>query len=178
MKIGLVTPLYPPDVAEPAPFVKELARRLSKEHSVTVLAYGATPEALDGVHVEIIRKQLPKFLRIGIGTFRISQLLSANDVVLLENGPSVEVPAAIALLFSSKRTLLHIGDARASARLSQSRLLSFIHTRLRARCGVIETTPPPKPELLPLDPYPTDAMAKYEEKWNELLAGLETRYAH
>src|SRR3989344_9051256 len=40
MKIVLATALYPPDIAPPAPYVKELATRLAANHEVTIVTYG------------------------------------------------------------------------------------------------------------------------------------------
>lgn len=177
MKIALVTPLYPPDVAEPAPFMKDLASRLSKDHSVTVLAYGSIPESLPKVTVRAISKHLPIPLRLLSCTYQILRLLKSCDVLFIESGPSVEVPAAIALAFSSKKVIFHLGDARTNARAANSRGLSYARRKLCALGVVLNTIPESRPEIFPLEAYPSDAMEKYELSWQDFLNEFHRLYA-
>lgn len=177
MKIALATPLYPPDVEEPAPFVKEFARRLSESHSVTVLAYGAIPEEVPGVETRIVKKHLPVPLRLITFTFAIARLLRENDVVVIENGPSVEVPALVALSFSRAKTVLHLGDDRANIRAVRSRGLLFVQKRLRIRCTTIDMIPLPKPEILPFEAFPSEEMTAYERSWETFMHSFESLYA-
>lgn len=177
MKIALATPLYPPDVEEPAPFVKEFARRLSESHSVTVLAYGAIPEEVPGVETRIVEKHAPVPFRLIACTFAIAKLLRENDVVVIENGPSMEVPALIALSFSRTKAVLHLGDARANFRAGRNWGLSFVQNRLRARCASIDTIPLPKPEILPFEATPSEQMAAYENSWEAFMHSFESLYA-
>lgn len=177
MKIAIATPLYPPDIEEPAPFVKEFARRLSESHSVTVLAYGAIPEQVPGVETRIVKKHLPVPLRLMTCTFAMTRLLRENDVVVIENGPSMEVPALVALSFSRTKAILHLGDARANIRAGRSRGLSFVQNRLRVRCAPIDMVPLPKPEILPFEASPSEQMAAYERSWEAFMHSFESLYA-
>ena len=173
MKIALATPLYPPDVAEPALFSKELARRLSQRHTVTVLAYGSLPESILGVTVQSVRKQLPIPIRLLFFTYHLWRMSRNHDSLVIENGPSTELPAVLALAFTRKNIVLHMGDAKARTRTKQSKLLTMVHNRLRRQSKVLDLTPLPRPEILPLDSYPTEAFAAYERSWEEFMDSLE-----
>ena len=68
MKILIVTPLYPPDIAGHSAYVKELALRLREAHTVTILAYNHIPEKIEGVNIITIQKHLPTLVRLFLCT--------------------------------------------------------------------------------------------------------------
>lgn len=64
MKIVLATPLYPPDIAAPALYVKELAKRIATLHDVTIVAYANLPETMPEVRMIAVSKRQPLPLRL------------------------------------------------------------------------------------------------------------------
>lgn len=171
MKIVLATPLYPPDIAEPAPYVKELARRLSKSHRVTVVAYGRLPERIPGVAIIAIDKRRPLPLRLLSFWSALRRAGRDADVVYAENGSSVELP----LIFTAGTPcILHIGDRRAHAHAKRSFLRKIIEVAAFSRARNVRTnTPPAYPEIHPLEPEPIDALRKWEHAWELHIAELE-----
>lgn len=166
MRILLASPLYPPDVAEPAPYVKELATRLAREHTVTVLTYGKHPEQIPGVRITVIDKSLPRLTRLSRYAQTLRRELVSADVLYIENGPSVELPALIATLGSRIRIVVHRGDDVAYARAKKSPLLNALLTLLTRRAArAIEEHPLPRPEVNPLLPLPESAQNAYKESW-------------
>ncbi|HQU07458.1 MAG: hypothetical protein B7X04_00540 [Parcubacteria group bacterium 21-54-25] len=170
MRIVLATPLYPPEIAGAAAYTKELARRLSMHHEVTVVAYTHLPEELAGVKVIAVDKHQPRFARLR--TFRdvLRKTARDTDVIIAVNGASVELPL---LLRNPVPFILCIADKTAHKR---SRLLENI-TSIRAR-AVIKDIPGSKPEILPFEPEPTHALAAWDGAWQKHIHTLEQILNH
>ncbi len=175
MRIVIATPLYPPDIAPQASYVKELAKRLSNEHAVTVVAYGSYPEEVPGVRIVSVSKRQPKPLRILAFTWAIFRATRGADILYAENGPSVELPVGLLTLLPHPRLVVHMGDTGAATRaevsLSHGRLLKG----MTKRAAHVETsTPLTRPEILPLAPRPEQELAAYEESWKQHISLVTT----
>lgn len=174
MKILLVTPLYPPDVAEPAPYIKECGVRLSDKHEVVILTYGQFPEEIPGVRIVAVSKQKPVVSRVLTFTLALMREARSANVLYVENGPSVELPFLVAKLFSNRRYVLHIGDSLARRRSTQRMLLHFLRSAVEFKANaVIVESPPPRPEILPFQEYPTLAFTNYESAWRSHIHMIE-----
>lgn len=177
MRILLVSPLYPPDIAPAAEYLKELARRLRVHHAVTVITYGTYPEYLEGVVVQPIDKRTPLAVRLGVLTIRLITALPRADVVYALNGASAELPLLIASWVSRTPVLYARADTDAHVHASGLRRILEQQVERRAR-ALITSFPDPKPEVLPFAPYPTDAFEKYERSWQEHLSLLSSHFDH
>lgn len=167
MRIVLATPLYPPDVAEPAPYVKELARRLGTLHEVTVVAYTRLPEQIPGVTIVAIDKRASLVTRLAAYTRALAAASRDGACMYAQNGPSVEGPLVFLSLMLRRRFYLGVGDTRAHERSQGHLLARSLAQWARGRATrVITEIPPERPEIIPIDPYPTDAMAAYERAWD------------
>ncbi len=199
MRMLLVTPLYPPDIAGPAPYVKELAKRLRETHTVTILAYGHIPETVPDVEIVTVEKRLPALVRMALFTWKLIMLQRNADIVYVQNGPSAEVPFALASFFSRVPNMLRLGDTvalthTAHRRLFHRTLLTAMH---RAQTLIIPKTTVPvvealiatptlakkcvripspdvRPEIHPFHEYPKDALAHYEASWKAHIIALLT----
>lgn len=179
MNIVLATPLYPPDIAQPASYIKELARRLGKEHSVTIVTYGRLPEQVEKVRILAIDKRAPLPLRLARFTVALLRAARQADVVYAENGSSVELPVTLITLLTRCPLVMHLGDAAAHARAQRRPLLRFLE-RLAVRRArvVLAEMPPQRPEILPFRPPPTATLATYEQSWSTHLRELENTFVH
>lgn len=174
MKILLVTPLYPPDVAEPAPYSKECARRLSEKHEVVILTYGQIPEEILGVRIVTVSKQKTVAPRLLAFTRALMQEARKADVLYVENGPSVELPFLVAKLWSNRPYILHVGDVRARARSTQHVFLRLLRSAVEFKANsIITESPPPRPEILPFQEYPLLAFTTYENAWDSHIREIE-----
>lgn len=177
MRIVLATPLYPPEIAEPAPYAKELARRLSETYEVVVVAYSHLPEELSNVRVSATDKRQPLSMRLIACTRALIRETSSADVLYAINGASVELPFIIASFFIRARRIFCIADTRAHA--SQNFLSRVLERLARVRAHiVIEKLPPPRPEILPFAPRPVEAIAAYEAAWKQHLQTLDSLFNH
>ncbi len=201
MRILLITPLYPPDIAEPAPYVKELASRLSSRHAVTVLAFNHIPEEITGVQFISIEKSNTLPVRLFHFMNALIRAARDTDVIYVQNGPSVELPVLLFSFFTHIPIYIRLGDEVSLTHATTHPTLGWLlrHTMLRA-FGIIAHTrtssasmffmknippdrihnierPMPRPEILPFVPYPTEAMSVYETSWNTHIAEL-TRALH
>lgn len=177
MHVTIITPLYPPDVAAPAPYVKELAARLLSRHSVSVVAYGSYPEKVPGVRIRAVSKRQPRLMRMIALIALLFKELSGADVLVVENGPSVEIPVGIVARLLRKRVVVHIGDAGAYNRITSSFVASLAHSFLTSYASsVVTTSPLPRPEILPFEAEPSSALADFEESWATHLQTLEASF--
>lgn len=188
MKILVATALFPPDIADPAPYLKELVERLSHDHSLSVLCYGTYPEAVAGVEFSVVKKNLPAVFRVPLFTYSLWRQARRHDVVLLQNGPSTELPGLIISLIFPLVFVLHMSDAK----VRYQGMLRSVHKLLRRRVALVITTaggkgdatfvasPLPRPEILPFTPQAPGAHAAYEASWQKHLADLTTliHYRH
>lgn len=189
MRILLITPLYPPDIAGTAPYVKELAKRLASSHTVTILTYGHIPETVPNVTIYTVEKSSLLPLRIFRFCIKLISLSRHTDVIYTQNGPSVELPLFILSFFSSTPRIMRIGDeksARHSLNItllknlllvtSKRMRLLFVHSEkiLPASLQNVRLIPNPdaRPEILPFSEYPKDAYERFEQSWKEHVSTL------
>jgi len=177
MKVVIATALFPPDIAEPAPYTKTLARRLAGEHEVTVVLYGRLPESVPAVRYVCVDKRRALPFRLIAYTRALLHEARHADVLHVENGSSVELPVLVVSLISRTPFVLHIGDTRAHTQDSPlTRLLARLVTFRAA--SVVEELPHARPEILPFAPYPTRELEKYEHSWQAHIQTLTSAYKH
>lgn len=192
MRILIATPLYPPDIADTALYVKELATRLSIQHEVTILAYSHIPEAIPKVRIVTVEKSAHLFARLIRFTKLLFTLIRSNEVVLAQNGPSVEIPLFLVHFFSTKKIIFEIRDIVAYQHTTTSFLyrIPFLlacfsaHTILSSFEGnrntrsrtYICTLPRTRPEILPFSTYPEEAFRLYEDTWGTHVRELTTHF--
>ncbi len=191
MRLLIATPLYPPDIAPLAVYVKELSRRLSKEGvSVTVLAYGHLPEQIPDVEIIPIRKDQPLISRLLAFANALRKATRNADILLLPNGASVELPAFIISLFTRTPIIFAVTDHVALTGATRRTVLRRIFCRIYARAkeiihdvdmtlpctdskkSILLPTPLPRPEILPFTQFPTDAFTRYEDSWKTHITNL------
>jgi hypothetical protein len=175
MKIVLATPLFPPDIAEPATYIREIALRLAtRKHQVVVATYGRLPEEIPGVSIVAVDKRMPLPLRIFSFFFALKRALRDADALFAENGPSTELVAGLLARVTRVPLIAHLGDARALARsesgLIPSLTLSFF---TRGACLVLREPPQERPEILPFSPRPEAELSAYEAWWTKHIETIE-----
>lgn len=177
MRILIATPLYPPDIAPSAPYVKELASRLSNHHDVTVLAYGHIPEHIQKVRIITVSKRAPLLTRILHFTKALLQNAYRADILIIENGPSVEFSFLLTGLFIRRRKIFSMSDVVAESRARCSFLHDIPH-RLAQRLAhvviVATALPLPRPEIHPFKPYPQEDFDAYEASWKKHIMLIES----
>lgn len=200
MKIVIATPLYPPDVAEPAPYVKELATRLKDTNEVTIIAYNHIPEKIPGVEIVTIEKQAPMPVRLFQFTVALLKFAKGADVIYSQNGQSTELPLSIASLLSRKPFILRLGDEAALGFSEEKRTLRIIQRFAikRATANIthsIDTTdtlskfvkkerihqmnrPHHRPEILPFTAQDDTAQHLYQQSWDSHVNELNEFFQH
>ncbi len=160
MKIVIASPLYPPDIADPAPYVKELARRLSGEHTVVVVTYGRLPEEVPGVQIMTTDKRQPALFRIIGFTVSLFRALRSADILYVQSGVSAELPALTALSWYRPKVLLRITNGAEGLVRHTVRHIMLRHaTRISTVAALV------RPEILPFAPRPEAALRAYGSAW-------------
>ncbi len=155
----------------PAPYVKELATRLSQEHEITVVAYGRLPEPIPGVRIRCVGKESPLPVRLVRYFLALLSVVREVDCIYALNGASVELPASVVARIANTPLFVFFGDESAHAHAARHPLLGVLERFFRASAKAeAKNAPLPRPEVLPLEPYPTTAMEAYEASWSAHLA--------
>lgn len=180
MKIVLATPLYPPDIAEQACYVKEIATRLAhRGHDITVVAYAHIPEKIPGVRILAVSKRTLLPIRLIAYTRALTNVAHGADVIYAENGPSTELPIIFVSSLTRKPFVMHIGDIAARARAEKNIFLRFIERVARARARiVIDEMPIAQPEVLPFRAVPSTERAAYDASWETHIDSLIKIFTH
>ena len=179
MKIVLATPLYPPDIAEPAPYIKELANRLKNEHEVTIVTYGNLPEKIEGVKIISVSKHTPLPVRLFSYTVTLMKAAWSADVLYAQNGPSVELPVSFVTVLLRKRLVFRIGDKVAHEYAKKHHWRRQIEGVAVKHAEVIfNDSPLSRPEILPLESYPATAFDAYQTSWGKHVAELSKILSH
>ncbi len=95
MKIVLATPLYPPEIASPAVYVKEISLRLASRHEVTVVAYGNMIEKVPGVTLVGVSKKKRLLVRLLHYTVTLYKATNGADIIYTQNGIAASLPAMV-----------------------------------------------------------------------------------
>lgn len=177
MKILIVSALFPPDVADPAPYIKQLAGRLKTAgHDVSILIYGSLPETVDGVPITTVPKRLAAPLRILKFTHKLLQLGRQQDVILVHNAPSTGLPLIIISPLLKQKLYLMISDTKINY-TGWRRILHSLE-RKQVRQVISIPLPLPRPEILPLASYPQAEFARYQQTWSEHTKELVHVFTH
>lgn len=179
MRIVIATPLYPPETAKSALYIKELVKRLAKKNQIKLVIYGHRPEKIPRVAFVCVEKALPLFFRMLGFTIALWKAALKADLIYIENGASVELPAGLIALFTRRPLIIHAGDIIASRKAGKNLLFKYIKrfAALKAQ-GVIDDCPLPRPEIIPFRPKPQTEFAKYEKSWKKHLKILKNAFLH
>ncbi len=195
MRLLIVTPLYPPDIAPLAVYVKEFAKRFSSRADITILAYAHIPEKIEDVRIVTVTKNIPLLFRLVSFTYTLWKESRKADIIFIQNGASVELPASVVSLVCNTPQIVRLGDPvalrSAKTRWILGVILKFVlfratqivdeqtiltHTYAKKTTGI--TTPSSRPEILPFTEYPKESFEQYEESWNEYLKQLAQIFIH
>jgi len=138
MKIILTTPLFPPEIAEPAPYVKELAKKLSKKHDIRILTYANQTEKVAGVQIINIKKNQHLLGRLFNFTKTLYQNAKEADIIYTQNAIAVSLPVVIVKTLRKIPIIIRYSEDEA---LNRSRQLKFSQQNLE------EFTQKPKTSL-------------------------------
>ena len=119
MKIIVATPMYPPEIAEPAPYVKEVSRRLSNEHVITIVSYANMTEGHPQATFVAVNKKDPlpiRLLKYAYTLFRVSR--DAN-IIYVQGGTAAGLPAVIVGYIRSISVVLRFNEDEAWERAIQ-----------------------------------------------------------
>lgn len=162
MRIVLATPLYPPDIADPAPYTYELAKRLTGQHEVIVVTYGRIPEELPGVQVRTVDKRLPNYSRAWHFYKALQSVLPTADILYIQSGISAELPA---LFVRHTARVFWRNSAEPKHQSLLRKIVKYLITRNATIVGASDTLA--RPEILPLVPRPDTALVAWENAWQK-----------
>jgi len=159
MKLLILSPLFPPDTGAPAPYVKNLVPHLSG-HEVTLVVYGHLPEAVDRAKIITLDKRWFKLKLLLRSFLTLLKEGRSADLVIINNGPSTELPAWAASFFFKTPITLCLSDPIAT-KISQSGLRKIINSLFCARVQKKVSLPEDERVFLPAERLP---FAEFDEE--------------
>jgi hypothetical protein len=174
MKILILSPLFPPDTGTPAAYVKELAGRL-RDKDISLLIYGYLPEAVSTIPIRSIDKR--QLLPLRLFRFTLALLKESKEAkhLIINNAPSVELPALIVSFIRPVNITLLLSDPVAE-KASGHGLYKILHTLLKQRSRAVITLPQKsvyeKTETLPFTPFDDQKEQMREAWWREHVSTL------
>ena len=175
MKILILSPLFPPDTGAPAAYMKTLLPQLS-EHEVTLVLYGYLPESTAQAETIILDKRWSKSRLLIQSTLTLRRLGKQSDLIIINNGPSTELPALVASFFLKTPMTLCVSDPLAAA-ASTHGVYRFIHQLSVRRMKHVLTLPEDekkylKAEILPFTPFDEEAERLRLDWWKKHISEL------
>lgn len=169
MQILITAALFPPDVADPAAYIKELAARLARKHSVTILTYGHIPESVANVTIHVIPKSQSTVRRL-FQFARVLRTLSREaEAVIINNAPSTEVPLIFSSWFNNRKWFLLPSDTK----IIYTGWRKFFHTLALKRAQLLDIPlPQARPEILPFKKPSESVWQQYESSWEKHITTL------
>lgn len=172
MNILILTSLFPPDIGDPAPYVKELISRLAEENDISLLTYGYLPESVFAT-VHTIDKRLPVSVRLFLYTKKLFTLCKQQDLVFANNGPSTDTPLLLAHLLTGTKYIYCISDQLSYQR--GGRIQSLVKNLMEKRALKVIRLPASnlyrKPEMLPFTKKPN--LKPWETWWQTHLSEIK-----
>lgn len=162
MRILVLSPLFPPDTSDSAKYVKLLALRLTEANvDVTILLYGFLPESTPADTIAIDKRKNPLF-RIFHFTLTLFRVGNKYDRIVINNGPSVELPLFLYLLLFRKEVVLCLSDTE-TRHTGERGWYSLLHKLLRKK---VEKTieMPDNNTHLPITVHPFKEVSDYIKK--------------
>jgi glycosyltransferase involved in cell wall biosynthesis len=134
MKILISTPLFPPEVAYPANFSKNLARHLSLcGYDVVLTTFSNHPEQIQGVTIYHVKKSQHLLLRMFKFYFVLIKNMWGRDLVILKQaGFSSFVTLLVAKTFGVK-TILKLKEDEVEVRIKNQKIDKDSFTIWRVR---------------------------------------------
>jgi len=144
MRILLATPLYPPEIAEPAPYAKELATRLSASHDVTVVTYANAVEPAKGVVCVMVGKQKRLPIRLACFVGALWKSATEKDVLIAESAVASSLPAFVVSALRKIPFVVHVREDEVferavHARIAASSRRALLRMHLPSRLQIIRS---------------------------------------
>lgn len=175
MHTVVLTSLFPPDPSPVAQYTKLLATRL-RVTPRSLVVYGALPESVPDVTIYPISKRTSRIARV-YHCFNTLWTLRPK-VLIVQNGPSVDVPALIYSFFSNTKIIYVISDHHAAAnpRNTLNKTISQLLQKRSQQIVVLpkETTVYLSPERLPFGDTSPNTLPAHNDWWDEHLANFNT----
>jgi glycosyltransferase involved in cell wall biosynthesis len=122
MKIIIATPLYPPEIAPSAAYIKQTALKLSDKHEVVIVAYASTAEKVPKTTLITVSKRRPLPVRLVEYVFSLFRASSGADVIYAQNAVAAGLPAIIVGYLRNIPVVLNFAIDEAWERATQMHL--------------------------------------------------------
>lgn len=127
MRIVIATPLFPPELGSPALYVRTLAEKLKKDHTVTVVTYANHYEKIEGVRIVTVSKSHMLPIRLFLYTRELIRLTRSADILYTQRAVASGLPSIIANWFTKIPVVVNYIEDEAWERLQLTPLFEPEH---------------------------------------------------
>lgn len=136
MKIIITSPLFEPDIAEPASYVGHLISNLKDKYNLTVLTYSNYLPKMDDCEIICVKKNQPTPIRLIKYFFKLLQASKNADIIYAQNGSSSSLSSALVAALRKKPLIFRFIEDEAWERakrlmLTDKPLEEFLRMNLR-----------------------------------------------
>jgi len=138
MNIIFTTSLYPPEIGDPANYVKKIAQKLSKEkkHDIKVITYANEVEETKSFSVIKIKKRCFLFFRIFKFFFKLLKMSKNTDLIYSQNSIASTLPSILVKKIRKIPLILRFREDESWERsqylkLSEKKLDSFLKNPIK-----------------------------------------------
>lgn len=110
MKIIITTPLFPPEIAEPAPYVKKVSQYLAKKHEPSILAYSNAPKNSLNSNIKSIAKNQATPLRLLSYFFKLLHITKNSDIIYAQSGISTSLSSVLVGMIRNKNVIYRFSE--------------------------------------------------------------------
>ncbi len=122
MKIIIATHLYPPEIAEPAPYVEKISQALERKHKIIVVTYANVQNNTSPVELLTVKKNQPLFWRLVKYTITLFRAAKNADLIYAQNGSAVSLPAVIVKYLRRRPLVIRFYQDEAWQRAQQTQI--------------------------------------------------------
>lgn len=119
MKIVIATPLYTPEIVEPAPYVKKISELLRQKYKITIVAYTNNQDNIQGTKLLAVKKNQPTVFRLLKYTLSLLRATYGAQAIYVPNGIASSLPATIISFLTRTPLIIKVTNDEAWERATQ-----------------------------------------------------------
>lgn len=120
MKIIVTSPLFAPEIAEPAPYVKTISKQLGQDQEVIVLTYSNIQNLDNNKNLIAIKKNQASILRIFQYLLKLLKITKKNDIIYAQSGLSTSLASLISAKLKGAKIIYRYSEDEAYLRYKKN----------------------------------------------------------
>ena len=108
MKILIATPLFSPEIPEPAQYVNKISYSLEKENAIHIISYGKKGSQINNNAITVIPKDKAVLVRMFLFFWAVLNQAKHYDIIFIQDAVAVGLPTILAAKISRTKTVVRL----------------------------------------------------------------------